>query len=317
LKLNSEAVLKSIEVQHGLLVERAKDIYSFSHLTFQEYLSAKRIVNNSDLENLVEHITEKHWREIFLLAAGIMQNADELMLLMKEKIDGLVASDEKLQQFLGWISQKSGLSEFSWQPSALRSFCYGLDKTYDFVRELDNNLTHARNHTQELAYNLVRFLERAHELTCNIHRVLDYDLGRTNDYILAGDLYRTLMSVRQYAHNLALDSELQLILKQLQDSLPNMSYENWSNFQQWWQACGQSWTSRLRDIIEKCKNIEYRWKFSDLQKKLLQQYYTANKLLVDCLNSDCSVSREVRQEIEDTLLLPMAEIEKRKQGKVG
>jgi predicted NACHT family NTPase len=33
----------------------------------------------------------------------------------------------------------------------------------------------------------------------------------------------------------------------------------------------------------------------------------------DCLNSDCYVSREVRQEIEETLLLPIAEIEKRQQ----
>jgi hypothetical protein len=28
------------------------------------------------------------------------------------------------------------------------------------------------------------------------------------------------------------------------------------------------------------------------KKQLLQQYYDANKLLVDCLNSDCYVSRE-------------------------
>ena len=41
------------------------------------------------------------------------------------------------------------------------------------------------------------------------------------------------------------------------------------------------------------------------QKKLLKQYYDANRLLVDCLNSDCYISREVRQEIEDTLLLPI------------
>ncbi|WP_371411449.1 NACHT C-terminal helical domain 2-containing protein [Nostoc linckia] len=31
----------------------------------------------------------------------------------------------------------------------------------------------------------------------------------------------------------------------------------------------------------------------------------ANHLLVDCLNSECYVSREVRQHIEDTLLLPV------------
>jgi predicted NACHT family NTPase len=57
LRLDSEAVLKSIEAQHGLLVERAKGIYSFSHLTFQEYFAAREIVVNSALENLVEHST--------------------------------------------------------------------------------------------------------------------------------------------------------------------------------------------------------------------------------------------------------------------
>ncbi|MFB2835361.1 NACHT domain-containing protein [Floridanema evergladense] len=40
LEIDSETVLKSIETQHGLLVERARGIYSFSHLTFQEYFTA-------------------------------------------------------------------------------------------------------------------------------------------------------------------------------------------------------------------------------------------------------------------------------------
>jgi predicted NACHT family NTPase len=43
LQVDSEAVLKSIEAQHGLLVERAHKIYSFSHLTFQEYFIARKI----------------------------------------------------------------------------------------------------------------------------------------------------------------------------------------------------------------------------------------------------------------------------------
>ncbi|WP_445305773.1 NACHT C-terminal helical domain 2-containing protein [Microcoleus sp. T2B6] len=34
------------------------------------------------------------------------------------------------------------------------------------------------------------------------------------------------------------------------------------------------------------------------------------KLLVDCLNSGCNVSPAVRQEIEETLLLPISHIQK-------
>jgi hypothetical protein len=63
-------------------------------------------------------------------------------------------------------------------------------------------------------------------------------------------------------------------------------------------------------------NIGHNWQFSNVQEELLLKYYDTNKLLVDCLNSDCYVSREIRQEIEYTLLLPMSEIEKRQQGRV-
>ena len=53
-------------------------------------------------------------------------------------------------------------------------------------------------------------------------------------------------------------------------------------------------------------------RFTYDQKLRLVQYYYANLLLMQCLNSDCYVSREVRQEIDDTLLLPIAEIERYK-----
>jgi energy-coupling factor transporter ATP-binding protein EcfA2 len=49
LLVDSTDVLKSIESQHGLLTERAADIYSFSHLTFHEYFTAKNILECCDV----------------------------------------------------------------------------------------------------------------------------------------------------------------------------------------------------------------------------------------------------------------------------
>ncbi len=48
LQLNSEAVLKAL-LAHGILVEQARFIYSFSHLAFLEYLAARNIVTSRDL----------------------------------------------------------------------------------------------------------------------------------------------------------------------------------------------------------------------------------------------------------------------------
>jgi hypothetical protein len=59
------------------------------------------------------------------------------------------------------------------------------------------------------------------------------------------------------------------------------------------------------------RNIGHDWQFSKQQQELLQQYYDANTLLVDCLNRSCNVTPAVRSNIEETLLLPIALIEQR------
>ncbi|OKH41278.1 hypothetical protein FACHB389_05595 [Nostoc calcicola FACHB-389] len=104
---DSRGVLRAIASQHGLLIERAHKIWSFSHLTFQEYLVAKWFYSLEDWEELVSHITDKHWREVFFLLSGITKNADTLLLRMKQQVDLIMASDSKLQKLLEWIHDKS------------------------------------------------------------------------------------------------------------------------------------------------------------------------------------------------------------------
>jgi predicted NACHT family NTPase len=138
LRVDSEVVLKSIEAQHGLLVERAKNIYSFSHLTFQEYFAAREIKEKSTFEDLAKHITEKRWREVFLLTLGMMREADRLVQLIKQKVDELVASDCKLQEFLGWLDKKARSVNTPYKLVAVRAFY-----TFDFylIHPLDSKLS--------------------------------------------------------------------------------------------------------------------------------------------------------------------------------
>jgi len=87
LQLDSETILKSIEAQHGILIERARGIYSLSHLTFQEYLTAQHIARFTtlDLENLNTFAANKRYREIFLLMAGILPRADSFLVSLKKQ----------------------------------------------------------------------------------------------------------------------------------------------------------------------------------------------------------------------------------------
>lgn len=89
-------VLRDIEVQHGLLVERAESIYSFSHLTIQEFLIAQHIdYENLPIEPLVDqHLCDKRWREVFLLLSGL-RKADNLLLAMEQKIHPLIIDTPK------------------------------------------------------------------------------------------------------------------------------------------------------------------------------------------------------------------------------
>jgi hypothetical protein len=44
---------------------------------------------------------------------------------------------------------------------------------------------------------------------------------------------------------------------------------------------------------------------------MLQRYYDANQLLIDCLNSNCEVTAAIWQEVEATLLLSQKELKDR------
>ncbi len=326
LRFDSEVVLCSIQAQHGLLVERARGIYSFSHLTFQEYFTAREITATNQVDFLVARIGEKRWREVFLLTVGMMRNADELITSMKSYVDSLLVKDKKLQHFLTWANQKSSsLVEFSCGDSALRALCFKVvheapDITNFFEMDLTCDLAQAIEPTIRANFFALPDIEPTQALACAVDLDLYMSLIRSLDLLFALDfehknflysghiLARSLIFCRILIFNQ--DSEFNCQLQKLADDLPNFSYRNRDKFKAWWTNNGQQWTEDLRQIMITHRNIGHDWQFTDTQKALLQQYYDANLLLVECLNSDCYVSRSVREEIEDTLLLPISELEK-------
>ncbi|MEH2204934.1 MAG: hypothetical protein V7K53_12780 [Nostoc sp.] len=110
---------------------------------------------------------------------------------------------------------------------------------------------------------------------------------------------------------LAIAPKTKKALLELRKKLPIVS--NKKLFHKWWKTNRLSWIEQFKTVMIQYHNIAPKWQLSVQQKELLKQYYDANKLLLECLKSDCYVSREVRQQIEDTLLLPIAEIKQRQQ----
>lgn len=399
---DSRVVLRAIESQHGLLIERSQKVWSFSHLTFQEHFIARSIVTNcnsytinaaSTLQDFVCHSLEKQWREVFLLAAAMLENAGILMHLMKDQIDGLLASDEKIQQFLTWVNQKSYSVGTPFKPAAVRAFYFSFTHAhspsptyseYNFKLKgvLVLNLTGYRDLSLacKLDHNIRSCLERdrnralARANTRPFSLDLDYRdsfnfhsdssnvlaLALTFDYTLAFCLEHACNfkhSIDQtYTFVLALDQAISLAsdystsienairmeqlracmlnpnhsddprlvrnlnwklgerLRKIRELLPATFDENREGFNQWWQKSGKAWSELLRAAMIEDRNIGHDWRFSDSQKEWLKLYFEMNILLIDCLDVS-NISSEDRRIIEETLLLPIAEIEKRKREK--
>ena len=302
LQLNSEAVLKSLAT-HGLLVERAWGIYSFLHLTFQEYLTAKNIVASPKPEileekliDLVSHVTEPRWHKVFLLTAGMLGNATYLLQLMKQHIDALVTIDEQLQQFFIWLNQKSLSVQTPYKSAAIRAFYLTLALTDDLSFAHDLTLFQAidprvaGNLAPDLAIDLAlsRTLALSIALPCEptLERVLALSFALPDD--------RTLVC----------HPKLQRSLQQLKEKLPSEDRGS-ESFSEWWNANGgQTWAKKLRSVMLRIRNIGHQWQFSEQQKEALKQYYAVNQLLINCLKSGCEVTPVVQENIWETLLVP-------------
>lgn len=305
LQLDSEAILKSIEVQHGLLIERAKGIYSFSHLTFHEYFAAREIVfNNHSLEatlkELVRFVTEKRWREVFVLTTEMLWDASLLLLLMKQTIDKLLSESDKLQKFLQYVCSSAAAPEFSsFKSAAVRAFYFDIDFDIDESRKVALSLDRSVN-TLVCASFLTRMLDGV-SLKDALAIAQDYDAlicDPTAKIIAAASADAVMLIAIQIALNSkTLEADGRYVLKTLLQRLKGKTVDDEI----------KQVADKAREVAKSRHHIGKEWKFTRKEKDLLRQYYYATQLLVDCLNSDgCMIPPKLRQEIEETLLLPHA-----------
>ena len=69
----ADAFLRRINERSGLLTERGRGIYSFSHLTFQEHLAARAVADRQDyIPYTVARMADSWWREVVLLETGYL-----------------------------------------------------------------------------------------------------------------------------------------------------------------------------------------------------------------------------------------------------
>lgn len=297
LSFDSSAALKAIEAQHGLLIERARHIYSFSHLTFQEYFTARKIANSTEegsLEKLVTHMSEKRWREVFLLTTEMLSDSSLLLKMMKEEVANYLVGEVALEDFYCWLENKSSSISAPYHPTAIRAFYLVLSLPTDNSFNLNQSLALALDNKiageryGELALDLA--LTQLCSLTQSLTPTLIYN--RFSSLQLALDLDQLL------AENPTLQEGIQYLRKKIPDKSQTKE-----SLQEWWQMEGEDWSKHLISLVREERNICHNWQLTSKQKNLMEKYCHGNELLLDCLNSNCQLAPQIKEKIEKNLFL--------------
>jgi NACHT domain len=327
-ELDGSEVLNAIVVQQGILVERVKDSYSFSHLTLQEYLAAQYINDHNCIGRLVnEHLIDRRWREMFLLVAGIMRGgADELLLMMEKQTQSYIEPKNikkprypislffnsqplnvgKLQNLLQWADWITSGSEGDYKPVVKRTEAIILG--ISLSRALERTRFLERSRGLERTNNTERINALKHV------RAIDRTSSRVLECIVS--FSRTILTHNissDFFLNLEFDLNIASYYERTQIFQPGTYTNLIRNLEIFYpNGSGKSENGQKRHILF-AEHIRHLW-FEALQLEPemlnlsaeeileLESYFYSYELIVQCKESAVSVSSQTWSKIEDRML---------------
>jgi hypothetical protein len=166
-QVDGRQVVEEIERRQGLLVQRAHDKYSFSHLTLQEYLAACHYSKSGRAQEVARTtLTQPHWREVHLLLAGLQEpDADAFLLALAIGTAEEVTS-KPLQGLLSWAGWIVSVGSSPRQTAARRALVLG------FALALARALAVACADESVRVYELSHVLDVAGTLAVDLARAL-------------------------------------------------------------------------------------------------------------------------------------------------
>ena len=172
---------------------------------------------------------------------------------------------------------------------AVRAFYLGLD----YLRDLNLASALDRELSGNLAAELALDVALMRILTLSLSIIARPDWEKILDLGFALDIERRFPMTEGLGRS----------LQNLKQQLPNPT-EGIENLLDWWQTKGQEWGEQFRGFLIEYRYIGQDWRLTNQQKALLNQYYSANLFLVECLGQ---VSPIKRREIASNLLMAESE----------
>ena len=332
-EIDTYDVLREIEANYGLLIQKAKRIYSFSHLTFQEYFAAEYIVENREVVSLnkfvEQNLMKRQWREVFILITERLNQTkvDEFIKLIFKRTNEIIKDSQPLQDMLKWLNKmtvNAGVKSSSW-----RALYLALDLDTDLY--INNEIEIDRLPFINLAKEMREFNRKRNKMTpptdranlilyiasvstlpalyaeknfniqsSNVQVPSEFTKERlkVNQQSNAREKLDLVIDQVQKINTLKNDIQLEKDLKQLRKTIPdNSSRQSW-----------EIWAKELRKIMREHLDIGYKTDFEDIDVKALENYIYANFLFLECIHTENYSSKKLCEELFDNLLLPSNEI---------
>lgn len=194
--IDAIGVVKAVESNHGLIVERAHKIYSFSHLTIQEYFTAKYIVECGDPKALLDLATkclnEKRWREVSLMTASLLPNAQRFAVDIFKTLDKFILADPAVFQLLEKGTATHTMSGKKERPRLSSKRQYDiehlvegeiLDAVLDLIVQLEYSKTEADCQAVRRGRNLAHVLRESSSWAAELLRDSEISASRLLSYV--------------------------------------------------------------------------------------------------------------------------------------
>jgi GTPase SAR1 family protein len=321
LDVDSQEILNAIEYQHGLIVESAKGIYSYSHLIFQEYFTACYLWERIDGENFIKETIEKYlasrkWRQIWVIFVELVRTPESTNIFLIEafRYANSLARSNELQKILTWLDQTTeaaGVSSSSWRACYLnfdfltdlyinRSIEIDLilaQRLSERLKEINKERNAIKHRTPKCQLQLdlgvihASAMDRASGSNVNRQSLGEYDQGYIS---VSEDLKPRFRGTIDIARELNLN-ELADLLFNLQSCKPSKVAPS----SEW-----EGWAQDLRSTMIEHLGVGYAIELSKENTKDLEKHLYSILLIVECLQGDIVCSPQLRDQIIDCLLLP-------------
>ncbi len=290
-------------LRHHLIQLNGEQV-EFRHQLLQEYYVAEYLLRNwgqisefqlkvTDFnpisQPLREYLTEKHWREVWVLVAELMLQGVEPLLLAMEHQAQTYLSSAKLQAFIDWADRETQNSEGSFNPFLKRAISLNLARCLSDEIVLD---------WDEIFVSSASFIQSIH---CDITPLeLEYVLG------LARALIRDSSKALRNASLLAQDfnqieifpsSNLVNLIASLEVLKPEIP-ENSQNLK-----VHRAFNRKILIAWNQSLHLDPEWlSLSEREVNALSDYFYVNELMIRCKEAAMWVSSQTWSAIEARIL---------------